>query len=230
MKKIVFLIFILTGLICITSSLSALTLVLSAGPLISPTTITVADNSALDLDPTTGSIVFMGSIGSFTTTVNTTFSKPVVGSTTFPIIHLNSVVVSNASGGQLRIRASETGFSSTPFPAFITQAGGLAGGTILLKSFLDDSNTLLGTTTLLSDLGTFGPGAFSATKTSPFVFPTNPFSLTIGANINHSGTGTTSFDLQTSPAPEPSTVLLLGTGLLGVGVWRRRKSKKSRIS
>ena len=225
MKKVVLIISVLFSITFLSSSTYALTLFLSDGV----TMFTITDNSALDLDTTVGSIAFVGSVGGFTTNISATISKPVVGSAIFPILHLSSTNVTGASGGSLLIRAFETDFSSTPFPRFFSSAGGVSGGTVILGSALYDNNDPpTGIATPLSaPLGIFGPGPFSKRETSPLVFPTDPFALALEANITHSGAGLTSFDFEVSPAPEPGTVLLLGTGLLGVGFWKRRKRKRN---
>ena len=79
------------------------------------------------------------------------------------------------------------------------------------------SGGLIFTTSLDEPTGPDGPGA---------AFPLNGWT---GANLNVESFGPYSITLTgTSPSavPEPSTMLLLGTGLIGLAGWGRRKFKK----
>lgn len=56
-------------------------------------------------------------------------------------------------------------------------------------------------------------------------FVINEESYMIALNDDNAGWGTNDFH-ESDPVPEPSTILLLSTGLLGLGGWRRRKNQK----
>ena len=186
------------------------------------TTVTVTDNGSGDFRSEKGAVGWSGSIGNFNIVVTVGITKPQLGSANYPWMELYNVNVSGGAG-TLTIKFTETDFNlPDQYPGFITRIGGTTGGTVELNVYLDESNTPFGTGTLLASLGPYS-GAFSGTSTID-INPKDPFSLTQVATVTHGGgTVSSSFDADTYPTPEPSSLLLLGSGLLGFGAYFRAR-------
>lgn len=60
---------------------------------------------------------------------------------------------------------------------------------------------------------------------SSFILPSDPFSLTSVINISVSGITDVIVSQKLVPAPEPGTLLMLGSGLMGIAFYVRRKRK-----
>ena len=227
MKKFAFLLSILFLLFLFTASAYALPTAqirISDGV----TTVTLTDNALGDGLAQEGAILFSGTVGNFIINVETGLSKPILGAASLPHMDLSSSNTSVGTGGTLTVEFSDTGFTGV-VPGFLTKVGGTAGGTFQLDTYLDNSNAIFFIWTNLSTLGPFGAGAFSG-ESSASATPVSPYSLTFMATINHgpSVTGTvTSFDAELTAVPEPATMLLSGLGLLSLGVYLRRRSKKA---
>ena len=195
----------------------------------------VQDNSALDTVPMLGVVSFVATAASafgYTVLVNTSQSKPVIGSATLPQLDLSFVVTSGAAGGNnIFLYASDTNFTGSPF--FSLAVGGTnsgASGTVTSRAWGGTSNTefQFSAANLLGILGPLTGMMYSAATLGSFAATANPFSLTIGTQVSRAtaGTSTGDLNLQISVVPEPGTWMMMSAGLLLMGFVATRRARK----
>ena len=193
--------------------------------------IIVQDNAAGDTIAMTGAISFSTSAFGYTLLVNTSQSKPVVGSATAPQLDLTFSATSAGAAGNVFLYASDTDFLTGG--AFALTLGGTnsnGSGSVQGRAWGGTSNTefQFSGANLLASIGPLTDAAFAASASGPFSPSANPFSLTIGTTISRglAGTSTGDLNLQVSAIPEPGTWALMLMGPALIGFVARRRSKR----
>jgi hypothetical protein len=218
MKKIAI---ILAGLILMAASSAwALpTLTLSDG-ISAP--VVVEDNSILDGSSIAGVIGFSGAVGLNWTINMTTGMLGQAAGSGVPQMVLTSAD-SNALGngvGNLTITFSGLTGPWTGAGATATANGNSSsGGSATFETWVD---SVLMSTLTFPGLGRVG--GFGGAETFS-ISPEGEHSIGMIANITQTGTGSTSFEHRLTPVPEAGTMLLLGTGFLGLAIYSKRRMR-----
>lgn len=198
--------------------------------------ITVADGSANDSSSLVGVVTYNGLLDAsspWSINITTGISKPALGSSLIPFMDLSSVNVSSSGGGTLTVEFSDNGFGPLLPGSFTSEIGGSTGGSVTYNTYYDLGNTLFAKTTPTANL------SFDDTPFSGAAVAGRPaggtVSLTLQTIVTHTGTEVTSYnallyDATVRPSvPEPSTVSLLGLGVVG-GLWMLKRARKNKTA
>lgn len=219
-------------LLALAAAIAGLTHVASAAPQLrlfdGTSTITITDNGAGDSQAAAGQVVFVGSIGNWTLNVHTGTTYPVIGSLSNPQLDLSFNATSTAAGGTLTISFAADGFGPTS-GSTLAEIGGTVnpGGSVTYNTYGGTNNTNFSTANLLTSQGPFGPGAFSGTVTGGSINNAGPYALTQVITITHAGSGITTGDALLKVPESGTTALLLGSGLMGLGLFARLRRRSA---
>lgn len=190
----------------------------------------VTDNGAGDNFPGSAVLGQINSgalnVGGFTIVSNISQSKPLIGSASAPQMDITFSAVTNDNlSHTIFLYASDTGFTTGGLGLLTlggTQPGG-GGNSIVGRAYGGTSNNNLDLTNVFATVGPTGATPFALSATGGGTPLTNPFSMTLGLQITRTTAGTTTGDLNLISVPEPMSLALLGTGMVAVGLMRRRR-------
>lgn len=195
--------------------------------------VIVTDNGSGDTIPAVGAASTAVSAFGYSLLVNTSQSKPIIGSASSPQLDLTfTATTSDSILRSVYLYVSDTGFVNSG--AYTLSLGGTnsgGSGTVTGRAYGGTTNTTL----LFSNLiGTVGPetgAAYSDTSSGSFVSSANPYALTLGATITRSSAGTSTGDLnlQVGPVPEPATWAMMLLGFGGIGMAMRRSGRRNGV-
>jgi hypothetical protein len=190
-------------------------------------TITITDNVGPDLSADAGVVQWSGSLGGWDVNLSGGTSSS-LGPDAVPLLDLVGQHRSTgAAADDMVIEFSQEGYTngalSPALTALFGNIGGTTNGAIRWELWVGGGAFDLGTE-VLSGSHTSPPAAFSSSR-SGLVALTSPYSVTLRVIVDHSdslvGRPISSFNFE-AKIPEPGTLLLLGSAMLGLALVRRR--------
>ena len=185
-----------------------------------------------DASSISGHIFWSGQVGVFTLAIETGTSKDHTGSAIWPNMTAVSQNITASSAGTLTIELTDTDFgppplSPLPFEAAMNSSH-VNSQSVTYNSYYDNANAEYGQA---GSIVTLGPssGIFNEIGTSTEAVA-NSYSLTMELVVASGAATTTNFDASLRAIPEPGTLFLLGTGLMGLVGYanlRLRRRKKN---
>jgi hypothetical protein len=200
---------------------------------------TVIDNGSGDRDSTPGVIDFRSgqggapSIANYNIASNLAFSNApgnfpagaildityTVSTLTTPLFTSNCL---NNDCGQIQMIVIDSDFTLPSSGLWSSHIGGTGTGTFSVSA-QQCVGSVPNPTDCLATQGPFTNSPYASDLSTYLITLPNPFAIKDALTVTLGNNSSTTGDLQSTIVPEPSTMLLLGSGLIAVAVWARRR-------